>query len=128
MSFSLEIITPSGSITKTADSLRAMDSSGFFGVLSRHQDFMTVLNPCILMYRESGIEGFVALDGGILRVESGRVTVASREAVEGTDLAELSEALESVFYRKAAKESAFMDLLSNMEKLLLDNIVKFEKG
>ena len=128
MSFRLEIITPASAITKTADSLRAMDSSGFFGVLSRHQDLMTVLNPCILMYREGGMEGFVALDGGILRVEAGRVTVASREAVEGKDLSELREALESVFYRKAAKEAAFMDLLSNMEKLLVDNIVKFEKG
>lgn len=128
MSFRLEIITPSSSITKTADSLRAQDSSGFFGVLSRHQDFMTVLNPCILMYKGGGTEGFVALDGGIMRVESGRVTVASREAVEGKGLPELREALETVFYRKAAKEAAFMDLLSNMEKLLVDNIVKFEKG
>ena len=128
MSFSLEIITPASAISKTADSLRALDSSGFFGILSRHQDFMTVLNPCILIYRAGGMEGFVALDGGILRVEHGRVTVASREAVEGKDLPKLREALESVFYRKAAKESAFMDLLSNMEKLLLDNIVKFEKG
>jgi F-type H+-transporting ATPase subunit epsilon len=128
MSFRLEIITPSSSITKAADSLRAQDSSGFFGVLSRHQDFMTVLKPCILMYREGGMDGFVALDGGILRVESGQVTVASREAVEGKDLSELREALESVFYRKAAKEAAFMDLLSNMEKLLVDNIIKFEKG
>ena len=128
MSFSLEIVTPASAITKAADSLRALDSSGFFGILSHHQDFMTVLNPCILMYREGGMEGFVALDGGILRVESGRVTVASREAVEGKDLSELREAVESVFYRKAAKESVFMDLLSNMEKLLVDNIVKFEKG
>ena len=85
MSFNLEIITPASAITKTADSLRALDSSGFFGILSRHQDFITVLSPCILIYMEGGSEGFVALDGGILRVESGRVTVASREAVEGTD-------------------------------------------
>ncbi len=128
MSFRLEIITPSSAITKTVDSLRAQDSSGFFGILSRHQNFMTVLNPCILVYSEGGKDGYVALDGGILRVESGRVTVASREAVEGEDLSELRETLKSVFYRKAEKESTFMDLLSNMEKLLVDNIVKFEKG
>ena len=128
MSFTLDIITPSSRVEKTVDSLRAEDASGSFGLLSRHMDLLTVLRPCIMIYKSGDTEGYLALDGGILRVEKGTVTVASREAVEGDDIAALKETVESDFFRKAQKEAAFMDLLSNMEKLLLDNLIKFEKG
>ena len=128
MSLTLEIITPSGRVLKTVESLRAEDLSGSFGILARHLDLLTVLRPCILIYAQGGKEGYVAVDGGILRVEKGAVTVASREAVEGEDLSALKETVESDFAKKAEKEATFMDLISNMEKLLLDNLVKFEKG
>ncbi len=128
MSLTLEIITPSGGVLKTVDSLRAEDLSGSFGVLARHMDLLTVLRPCILIYTQSGREGYVAVDGGILRVEKGTVTVASREAVEGEMLSALKETIECDFCKKAEKEATFMDLISNMEKLLLDKLVKFERG
>ena len=128
MSLTLEIITPSGGVLKTVDSLRAEDLSGSFGMLARHMDLLTVLRPCILIYKQSGREGYVAVDGGILRVEKGAVTVASREAVEGDDLSALKQTVESDFAKKAEKEATFMDLISNMEKLLLDKLVKFERG
>ncbi len=127
MSFELQIITPSKRIGKTVDSLRSEDSSGSFGVLARHQDLLTILRPCILICRKGEAESYVAVDGGILRVEKGAVTIASREAVEGTDLSALRGTIESDFYSKDEKEATFMDLLSNMEKVLLDNLVKFEK-
>jgi len=128
MSLTLEIITPSGGVLKTVDSLRAEDLSGSFGMLARHMDLLTVLRPCILIYTQSGREGYVAVNGGILRVEKGAVTVASREAVEGDDLSALKQTVESDFAKKAEKEATFMDLISNMEKLLLDKLVKFERG
>lgn len=128
MSFRLEIITPSGRVEKTVDSLRAEDSSGSFGILARHLNLLTVLRPCILIYMQGDKEGYAAVDGGILRVAKGTVTVASREAVEGEDFTALRAIVESDFYKKAEKEATFIDLLGNMEKLLLDNLVKFEKG
>jgi F-type H+-transporting ATPase subunit epsilon len=128
MSFRLMVITPSGAVEKAVDSLRAEDHSGSFGIMAGHLDLLTVLKPCILIYRQGDSEGYAAVDGGILRVEGGTVTVAAREAVEGGDLTALKALVESDFYRKAEKEATFMDLLSNMEKLLLDNLVKFEKG
>ena len=100
MSLTLEIITPSGGVLKTVDSLRAEDSSGSFGMLARHTDLLTVLRPCILIYTKSGREGYVAVDGGILRVEKGAVTVASREAVEGEKLSALKQTIESDFAKK----------------------------
>jgi alternate F1F0 ATPase F1 subunit epsilon len=128
MSLTLEIITPYGRVLKTVDSLRAEDASGSFGILARHIDLLTVLRPCIVIYRQSEREGYLAVNGGILRVEKGAVTIASREAVEGASLSELRATVESDFEKKAEKEATFMDLISNMEKLLLDNLVKFEKG
>lgn len=128
MSLTLEIITPSGRVVKAVDSLRAEDLSGSFGILSRHMDLLTVLRPCILIYSAGGKESYLAVDGGILRVENGAVTVASREAVEGKDLSALKETIECDFCKKAEKEATFMDLISNMEKLLLDKLVKFERG
>ena len=50
MSLTLEIITPSGGVLKTVESLRAEDLSGSFGILARHLDLLTVLRPCILIY------------------------------------------------------------------------------
>jgi F-type H+-transporting ATPase subunit epsilon len=128
MSLTLEIITPSGRVLKTVDSLRAEDLSGSFGILARHLDLLTVLRPCIVIYKREGQEGYLAVNGGILKVEKGAVTIASREAVEGVNLSELRATVESDFAKKAEKEATFMDLISNMEKLLLDNLVKFEKG
>ena len=81
-----------------------------------------------MIYTQGGKEGYLAVNGGILRVEKGAVTIASREAVEGVNLSELRATVESDFAKKAEKEATFMDLISNMEKLLLDNLVKFEKG
>ena len=128
MGFKLEIITPSGRAEKTVDSLRAEDSSGSFGILARHLDLLTVLRPCILIYTRDEKEGYAAIDGGILRIEKGTVTVASREAIEGEGLTALKEIIECDFRKKSEKEATFMDLLSNMEKLLLDNLIKVEKG
>jgi alternate F1F0 ATPase F1 subunit epsilon len=128
MSLTLEIITPYGRVVKSVDSLRAEDASGSFGILARHLDLLTVLRPCIVIYKHGDQEGYLAVNGGILRVENGAVTIASREAVEGVNLSELRATVESDFAKKAEKEATFMDLISNMEKLLLDNLVKFEKG
>jgi F-type H+-transporting ATPase subunit epsilon len=128
MSYLLRLMTPTKSIEQNVDSLRSEDDSGSFGVLEGHEDFMTVLKPSVLIYRVGEREGYAAVDGGIMRIIGGEVTVASRELVEGDDPDELKDRVMSEFYKKAQKEAAFMDLLDNMERLLVDRLVKFEKG
>jgi len=128
MSYLLRLITPTKCLEQHVDSLRAEDDSGGFGVLAGHEDFMTVLKPSVLIYRLGDQESYAAIDGGIMRIIGGEVTIASRELVEGDDPAELRELIIGEFYKKAQKEAAFMDLLDNMEKLLVDRLVKFEKG
>jgi len=128
MSYLLRLMTPSKSLELHVDALRAEDDSGSFGVLTGHEDLMTVLKPSVIIYRLGDREGYAAIDGGIMRIAGGEVSIASRELVEGDDPAELKDMVMGEFYRKAEKESSFMELLDNMERLLVDRLVKFEKG
>jgi F-type H+-transporting ATPase subunit epsilon len=124
----LEILTPSGAIELDVESVTAVDDSGSFGLMARHIDFISVLRQCILTYTSGGVQGYVVVDAGIIRVEDGRVTVATRQAIQGEDVEELRELLEGKFREREEKEATFMDLLSNMEKLLVDRMIKFERG
>jgi len=71
------------------------DLSGRFGILPRHEPFLTALVPSILIYRyaENGRqrEAYVAVRGGVLRVTRDGVQVAVRDAHLSDDLAGLQE-------------------------------------
>lgn len=71
-----------------ATSVRAEDGTGLFGILPGHADFLTVLEPSVVTWREGGDrERFVAVRGGILTVQGGQlVELVTREAVAGDDL------------------------------------------
>jgi F-type H+-transporting ATPase subunit epsilon len=87
----LKIVTPLSVITDTdITSLRAEDASGSFGILSGHAPFLTALGVSITSWRQDGAERFCALRGGVLVVgPDTSVTIATREAVAGDDLATL---------------------------------------
>ena len=87
--------------------LRAEDASGCFGILPGHADFLTVLVPTVIRWRERAETGkvpsehFCAVKGGVLRVSDGeRVQIACREGITGDCL----PALESRVH--AAREQA----------------------
>lgn len=86
----LDITTPFATVLRADDAVhvRAEDSSGAFGVLSGHADFLTVLNVSVLAWRDSrGREHYVAVRGGMLSVRDGNsVIVTTPEAVPGEDL------------------------------------------
>lgn len=73
--------------------LRAEDDSGSLGILPGHADFLTVLTPSALRWREtSGATRFCAISEGVLTVNAGRdITIACREAI----LADSLEALQT---------------------------------
>ena len=93
----LRVATPMAVVVDAPDAvaIRAEDGSGHFGILPGHIDFLTVLEPSVVTWRdEHGREHFVAVRGGILTVQEGRtVEVATREAVTGDDLAALQAAV-----------------------------------
>ncbi|MGB3929464.1 MAG: F0F1 ATP synthase subunit epsilon, partial [Sphingobium sp.] len=63
----LEILAPDHTVLDTqVASIEAADASGRFGLLPGHEPFVTVLEPCVLIYvDDQGIERYGAVDGGV---------------------------------------------------------------
>jgi len=89
--------------------VRAEDASGSFGIEPHHADLLTTLTICVVRWRDGGgLERYVAVRGGVLRVQNGAlVEIATREAVVGDDLALLRDQVLSAMTKNLeAEESA----------------------
>jgi F-type H+-transporting ATPase subunit epsilon len=79
--------------------VRAEDSTGGFGILPGHADFLTSL--VISVVRWTGTDGarrYCAVRRGLLSVTAGReIAIATREAIPGDDIATLDETVLSRF-------------------------------
>lgn len=106
----LDITTPFTTVLRTEDAVhvRAEDSSGAFGILHGHADFLTVLAISVLAWRDRrGREHYVAVRGGMLSVRDGSsVSVATPEAVPGDDLHRLEADVLTRFQRQLDEERA----------------------
>ncbi|WP_323780054.1 F0F1 ATP synthase subunit epsilon [Thalassovita sp.] len=92
-------------VDEDADSLRAEDASGSFGIRPGHAPFLTALTVSILSWKTAGAERFCALRGGVLTVIGGNtIAVATREAVAGDDLATLDTQVLARFQSEADEE------------------------
>jgi F-type H+-transporting ATPase subunit epsilon len=90
-SMTLRIMTPLAIIVdQPVRSLRATDTSGSFGILPGHADFLTRLAVSVVSWATpEGAARFCAVRGGALTARRGHVAVATREAVTSDDLAML---------------------------------------
>jgi F-type H+-transporting ATPase subunit epsilon len=91
----LRIVTPLSVVVNEDEvlALRAEDDTGSFGILPGHADFLTSLAISVASWqRGNGIRYFCAVRRGVLTVVGGHdITIATREAVPGDDLATLDE-------------------------------------
>ena len=90
----LRIVTPLAIVVDDGQvsSVRAEDASGSFGVLPGHADFLTGLSVGVLSWESGGATHFCAVRGGVLSVATGNLlTIATREAEVGQDLATLAD-------------------------------------
>lgn len=87
----LRIVTPlTVLVDENAESLRAEDASGSFGIRPGHAPFLTALAVSILSWKTAGLERYCVLRGGVLTMTGGNtIAIATREAVAGNDLATL---------------------------------------
>ncbi len=89
----LQIITPLSVAVDVPDirALRAEDASGHFGILPGHAEFLSSLVISVVGWiGGDGTPGYCAVRGGMLAVTAGReITITTREAVPGDDLATL---------------------------------------
>ncbi|MBI1210666.1 MAG: F0F1 ATP synthase subunit epsilon [Alphaproteobacteria bacterium] len=131
----LTIATPLSLVVEADDveHVRAEDETGAFGILKNHADFLTVLTTSVVTWRDTkGAEHYTAVRGGTLRVSGGTdISIATREAVLGTDLRRLQEDVLVKFRQEAEEEKAAG---ADAERLYLaalrqiSNIVRGERG
>lgn len=106
----LEITTPFTTVLRTDEAVhvRAEDSTGAFGILQGHADFLTALAVSVVTWRDRhGRTHYVAVRGGMLSVRDGSaVRVATPEAVAGEDLLHLEADVLTRFQRQLDDERA----------------------
>jgi F-type H+-transporting ATPase subunit epsilon len=93
---------------------------GSFGLLPHRLDFVTGLAPGILIY-ETEAEGEVcaAVDEGVMVKAGPDVLVSVRNAIGGTDLGQLREAVEREFLNLDERERSVRSVMARMESGLI---------
>lgn len=91
----LRILTPLSVVVDEDGvlALRAEDASGGFGVLPHHADFLTSLTISVVGWKSAdATRRFCAVRRGVLSVTGGQaISIATREAIVGDDLATLDQ-------------------------------------
>lgn len=100
----LTVLTPMTTIVDRTDlfQVAGRDASGAFAIREGHGDFITILEPSVLTLRDhAGRDTYCAVDGGLMRVAHGRITVAAPQAEAGEALDPLVEHIRA----RAAEET-----------------------
>ncbi len=99
---------------------------GSFGLLPHRLDCVAALVPGILTY-ETGPDGevFVAVDEGVLVKTGPDVLVSVRQAIGGTDLGQLHDAVERQFLALDEHEQSVRSVLTRMETDVIRRLVEF---
>jgi F-type H+-transporting ATPase subunit epsilon len=126
MILELEILVPDRVVVEgRIRALQAADASGRFGIRTGHEDFLTVLVPCVVRYQpESGAERFAAVDGGVLLLERGRIAIATRDAVVSDRLEKVADAAAAMLEARREKERAARSGFAELEMTLLRELRK----
>ena len=126
MSHALEILAPDRVVLESPIvSLQAEDASGRFCILPGHEDFLTVLEPCVVRYQpESGAEKFAAVDGGVLLLERGRISIVTRDAVIADRIEEVADAAAAMIKTRRDRARAARSGFSELETTLLRELRK----
>ena len=129
MSLQLEILVPDGVVVRTpVATLQAADVSGRFGLLPNHQRFITLLTPCLLLYRDlAEREHYAAADGGVLLMDGQQVSVVTREAVVADRLEEVAEAAATMLRARRAEEQTARAEFAELQFALLRELRKVER-
>ena len=94
----------------------AESREGSFGLLPRRLDCVVSLAPGILVFEtEAEGEVFLAIDEGVLVKPGADVLVSVRNAIGGTDLGKLHEAVEREFLNLDEQEKSVRSVLAKLE-------------
>jgi F-type H+-transporting ATPase subunit epsilon len=121
VSIQLEILVPDGAVVQTRISrLSGADATGHFGLLPHHQNFLTLLAPCVLGFQvEDGGERYAAADGGVLLLAGDRLAIVTREAVVADELDKVADAVEAMLEARRQREETARTEFAGLRARLL---------
>ena len=127
----LKILLPFQIFAETSNVSRivAETREGSFGLLPHRLDCVAALAPGILIY-ETELDGevFTAVDEGVLVKTGANVLVSVRNAITGTDLGQLREAVEREFLHLDEREQSVRSVLVKMEGDLMRRMATFHNA
>ncbi len=124
----LKVLLPFEVFTDKTGVLRivAETHEGSFGLLPRRLDCVAAIVPGILVFEtEADGETCIAVDEGVLVKSGADVLVSVRNAVGGTDLGKLREAVEQQFLNLDEQEKSVRSILAKLESGLVRRLAEF---
>ncbi|HUN98448.1 MAG TPA: F0F1 ATP synthase subunit epsilon [Bradyrhizobium sp.] len=120
-----QIFTEKTGVTRIVAETR----EGSFGLLPHRLDCSAALAPGILTF-ETAAEGevYLAVDEGILVKAGSEVLVSVRNAIAGTDLGKLREAVERQFMNLDEQEQKIRLALAKLESGFIRKFAGFQHG
>lgn len=127
--FTLRIVTPPKTAEKRIKAIRLKDETGFFGIMKGHINFVTALVPSLCYYLdENDREVFLAVDGGIVSIKEGMMTITSREIFESEDAEKLAEIIENTMVKKDSSERSFFNMIKGIERSFMEKTLESVRG
>ena len=127
----LKILLPFRIFAEETGVLRivAATRQGSFGLLPHRLDCVAALAPGILAFEtQAQGEVFVAVDEGVLVKAGADVLVSVRNAIGGTDLGKLREAVEREFLDLDEQERNVRSVLAKLESGLIRRFAELHHG
>ncbi len=123
----LKVLLPSRVCIDNVDVVRivAETREGSFGILPNRLDCVAALAPGILTYQENeGGPVYLAVAEGVLVKVGAQVLVSVRDAIGGSDLGRLQEAVKQQFLTLDKQQRDVHDALARMEGRFVGQIVE----
>src|ERR1700722_1715634 len=125
----LKILLPFGIYAEKTEVSRIVADTreGSFGLLPHRRDCVAALAPGILIYQNEGEgEVYVAVDEGVLVKTGSDVLVSVRNAIGGTDVGQLHQAVESEFLKVNEGERSVRSVMAGMESDFIRRLAGFQ--
>jgi len=123
----LKVLLPTRVCVDNVDVVRivAETREGSFGILPNRLDCVAALAPGILTYQETeGGPVYLAVAEGVLVKVGAQVLVSVRDAIGGSDLGRLQEAVKQQFLKLDKQQRDVHDALARMEGRFVGQIVE----
>jgi len=127
--FRIRIVTPLSSTEREVQYIRLKDDTGYLGLMKGHTGLLTTLVPSLVYFTDrDGEEVFMAVNGGVLSIREGAVTLTAREVYEGKDAEQLSETIRGVIREKDTAEKTFESMLEGLERSFIEKTLELERS